>query len=285
MKNCIRLLRVLLFGPVLLILTDCTTLPEKMLSTGEDLSFVVVGDIQQGFGVFSELAYQIGDLEPIPCVAIFTGDYMTKPGNELEWIHFWNCAAPVTATMPVLLTRGNHEGNSAEDEYAFRTYGRITQEHFYYSFKQGNLLFVILDTHVKGEERSISGAQLEWLRDQLEEAEADSITDYIFLFMHRPLFPQANQRLLPLVNAEELHRLFADYPKVKAVFAGHEHLFSKNLRDSLDYIISGGGGAYLIRGYGGDYFHFIKVSVYLEEKRVNLKTIGLFHEVVEDFDL
>ena len=42
---------------------------------------------------------------------------------------------------------------------------------------------------------------------------------------------------------------------------------------------------YLLHGYGGDYHHFVKVSLYRGSARINLKTIGIFNEVLDDFDL
>jgi hypothetical protein len=285
MKRILPWVKALQYFIISLVFCTCSTLPDSIPFSGEDFSFVVIGDVQQGYGIFGELASGIGDLEPAPGAVIFTGDYMSEAANELEWIHFWNCARPITVRMPVYLARGNHEGNTPEDEYAFRTYGRIPFRQFYYAVQQAGLLYLILDTHIKGEERSIGGAQLAWLKEELDRSDRDTSVSHLFLFMHEPLFPRANHVGLGLTNAEELHALFRSHPKIRAIFAGHEHLFSRNERDGLDYIISGGGGAYLIHGYGGDYFHFVKVSFFREENRVNLKTIGLFHEVVEDFNL
>jgi hypothetical protein len=75
------------------------------------------------------------------------------------------------------------------------------------------------------------------------------------------------------------------YHKIEAVFAGHDHLFNKYIKDNVTYITTGGGGTPLHHGYGGDYYHFLKISFYKDSNRINVKSIGLFNEVLEDFDL
>jgi hypothetical protein len=51
------------------------------------------------------------------------------------------------------------------------------------------------------------------------------------------------------------------------------------------YYSGNGAGAPLHHGYGDDYYHFMKVSFYEAEDRINVKTIGMFNEIVEDLDL
>ena len=252
---------------------------------GEDLSFVVVGDIQQGMGIFSQLAIHIGKLEPVPRATFFLGDYMARPGLEIEWLHFWNYASPITGKMPVYLVRGNHEGNTPEDNDALRRYGRFPEGNFYRSVRHDELLCILLDTHEEGNGNYIPPEQFRWLTNMLDDADIDSTVSYLFVFMHHSLFPQGAHSGYGLANNESLHKLFRQHQKVRIVFSGHDHLFNRLIKDSVNYIISGGGGAYLHHGYGGDYHHFVKVSLFRDEQRINIKTIGIFNEVIEDFDL
>jgi hypothetical protein len=103
--------------------------------------------------------------------------------------------------------------------------------------------------------------------------------------MHHPLYPQGKYKGINLVNAEEMHELFKEYYKIRAVFASHEHSYSYYKREGVDYFITGGAGAQLYSGYGGDVYHYLKISFYEDKKRVNIKAIGIFNEIVEDFDL
>ncbi len=285
MKNLRRTGNLILLILFSLIMVSCSTLPEKIPPSDEDISFVVVGDIQQGLGIFCRLAEHIGALEPTPCATIFLGDYMAKPGLEIEWLNFWNYAEPITTKMLVYLVRGNHEGNTPEDNYALRQYGHFPEGSFYFTSQQEDLLFIILDTHEEGDGNGISDEQKVWLANELDAATADSGIRAIFIGMHHPLYPQGFHQGHGLWMAEEIHGLFLQHPKIRVVFAGHEHFYNRMVKDGINYIISGGGGAYLFHGYGGDYHHFIKVSIYRQENRINIKTIGVFNEIVEDFNL
>jgi hypothetical protein len=62
-------------------------------------------------------------------------------------------------------------------------------------------------------------------------------------------------------------------------------MFNKYYRDGLIYITTGGGGGDLYSGYGGDYHHFLKVSFFIDQERLNIKTIDIFNEIIDEFDL
>jgi len=251
----------------------------------EDWSFVVFGDVQQGMGVYSKLAQNMGNIIPTPEVAICCGDIMLRPANEVEWVNFWKASEPITDKMKLFIARGNHEGNDPGSEQILKEETGLPQNHFYYTFTRKRAQFIILDTETAGEENSIGPEQFEWLHYALLAASSARDINHIFIFMHRPVFPQGQHMGSPMVNGMELHELFLNHPKIKAVFSGHEHMFNRTFRDGINYIITGGAGGILYDGYGGDYHHFVKVSFYEQSNRINIKTIGIFSEVVEDFDI
>ena len=285
MKNFSRYRNSICITLLVGIVISCSTLPEMIPSSDEDLSFVVVGDMQQGLGIFSQLAIHISNLEPAPSATFFLGDYMAESGLEIEWLNFWNYAEPITAKMPVFLARGNHEGNTQEDNYALRQYGKFPDGPFYRSIRIQEIVFLILDTHEEGEGNIILDDQKSWLHEQLTRVERDTTVRHLFICMHHPLFPKGFHQRGGLWNATEIDSLFQANRKVRIVFSGHDHLYNRSVKNNINYIISGGGGAYLHHGYGGDYHHFIKVSIYRQQNRINIKTIGIFNEIVEDFDI
>jgi hypothetical protein len=250
-----------------------------------DTSFVVFNDVRQGYGILSQLARIMADIEPVPLACFCLGDIMTNPGNEVEWVNFWRYARPVTDKMPFYLARGNHEGNDPASELVLRQQYSFPGTNFYYSVRSENILFIVLDTQIKGQEASIAGDQLDWMITQLDTASVSDKIRYIFIMMHQPLYPQGLHKNQNLVNADELHRLFLGYIKIRAVFAGHDHIFNYFPKDGINYIEVGSSGAPIYHGYGGDYYHFIKLSVFNDQDRINVKTIGIFHEIIEDFDI
>ena len=263
----------------------CQCSKTEVEKSDEDWSFVVLGDQRQGYGVYGKLVKYISNYEPSPKLAVGLGDIMLNSGNEAEWLNFWRYSKPLTDKMPLFIVRGNHEGNDPVYEQILREQANIPGANFYYSCCSEDTYFIILDTEIRGEERSIVNEQLFWLANKLDSVSVEPNIKNIFIFTHQPVFPQGKFQDSPLINAEELHELFLENNKVKAIFGAHEHMFNRYERDGLTYIISGGAGAILHHGYGGNYYHFVKVSFYQEEERINIKTIGIFNEVIEEFDL
>jgi acid phosphatase type 7 len=274
-----------IFFALLLGFISCAEQYEVPVEKDESWSFVVFSDLQEGYGIFSQLAINIHHLTPSPRVAFCCGDLMLRSANESEWVSFNHCATPIREKMPLLIARGNHDGNDSLSEAMLHQYGPIPSERFYYTYSSNDTFFILLDTNERGLEGAILGNQLTWLAHQLDSATSAPLIQHIFIFMHQPLYPQGKHKGKNLTNADELHQLFLQHKKIGAVFSGHDHMFYKYVRDGMIYITTGGGGGSLYRGYGGDYNHFLKVSFFNDSTRVNVKTIDLFNEVIDDFDL
>ena len=275
-KNLFLILFLVLFSA-------CTKI--KYEPTGAEWSFVVIGDVRQGYGIYSQLVHHIVQQEPLPEIAFCMGDIMLRPGNEVEWESFWHKSKPLTDRMPLHIIRGNHEGNDPASEWVFSNQTGLHGGRFYYTIRLRHTAFIILDTDIRGEEGSIGQVQLSWLEEELDMFTSDTAVESIFIFMHRPIFPQGEHKGNDFENAGELHRLFLSHPKTRAVFAGHDHIYNSYVKDGMNYITTCGGGEPLIHGYGGDYYHFLMVSFHSQEKNINIKTIGLFNETIEDYDL
>ncbi len=268
---------------ILVFLQSCSEI--QVEPSDEDWSFIVFADVRQGYGIYGQLANLISKIEPVPEFAVCLGDIMGSGSNEVEWESFWRYSKPVTDLMPLYIARGNHEGNSETDEEIYREQTGIPADTFYFSFSYAHSLFIILDSYMRNQEDSIGKDQFNWLKSQLDSVSSLDYIKNVFVFLHHPLYPQGKYKGKDLKNAGELHVLFTSSLKIRAVFVGHDHIFNKYIKDGIYYITTAGAGAPLYRGYGGDYYHFVKVSVYDQLNRLNIKTIGLFNEVIEDFDL
>jgi len=245
-------------------------------------SFVVYGDLRQGFGIYEKLAISMGYEKPTPLLAICLGDIMLESGNEAEWLKFWKYSEPITDKMPLLIVRGNHEGNDAASEWLYRTQtGTPDGQPFYFSKQIRDQLMIILDTEIAGEENSIANQQLDWLKTQLGSASISDDVSGIFIFMHRPLYQQGIHFRETLSNAPEIHEMFKQNKKIRAVIAGHNHMYHYMQKDSINYFISGGAGAPLTHGHGGDYFHYLLFNISNKNDQINMKTIGIFNEICE----
>ena len=284
-KKLTEILRITGLSMAFIMIIGCDSEQNELTVGDEDWSFLVFGDMRQGFSIYDVLVKHMAAIKPLPALALCGGDIMMSPNNEIEWKAFWEHSKPITDVMPVFITRGNHEGSDPQSEKIFREQTRLKSSEFYYSYTVYNTRFIICDTEIEGTEGSIVGKQLEWLTNELNKAENnDSITN-IFVCFHRPIFPQGAHYGDDMVNADELHGLLLQYVKLRAVFMSHDHIFNRLQKDGVEYITTGGAGANLFHDRGGGYHHFLKVSVTNKTNNINIKTIGLFNDVVEEFNL
>ncbi len=238
------------------------------LAADDELVFAVFGDSRPGpnyerLGITRRLVENM--VQHNPAFVIGTGDYIegsTDPQVvRQQYYRFFEALMPLkmAGDIPVAFSTGNHDirGSTAN--------ARIFEEYFQsrrYSFDRANCHFIILDSEIPGQEGTIKGEQWQWLMDDLTQAKD---ADFIFVALHRPLFPVDGHRGssmdvdIPL--RDRLHALFAKH-KVSAVFMGHEHLYNHSRRDEIDYFITAGGGAPLYaKPENGGFYHYLLVTV------------------------
>lgn len=244
---------------------------------GENWSFVVVGDSRSGGGIYSTLAGWITQIRPMPVFAMHLGDMIPFPGNEFEWENFIRLSAPLRRSMDFYCTPGNHDVDNETSQVIYQRHVSLPGNELYYSFFYNNIHFIVLDSEYPGQLGRIDDPQKAWLETELDAVDSSFP---IVVFLHRPVFSDTTHTLY---NANELHDLFRTHNNVIMVASGHEHRFHRTIQDGICYLISGGGGSPLHNNFSGNYHHFMKISVF--PTKLNVKTIGVFGETIENFDL
>lgn len=198
-----------------------------------------------------------------PDFAIGTGDYIHGADSQetlrAQWNAFFWALQPLQARKPVYFVPapGNHEIRGGAGNRLFLEYFK----RLFFSFNWAGSHFAILNTEEPGRESRIAGQQLTWLKQDLAGAQTAS---HIFVALHRPLFPVSLHKGDSLdeypKERDALHALFVRY-RVTCVFAGHEHLYNRQVRDGIQYIITGGAGADLYASpTKGGFHHFLYVT-------------------------
>ena len=198
-----------------------------------------------------------------PAFAVNTGDCVYGSWNPLTVKAQYEKYSQVTKDnlrAKVYLAIGNHEigGNPVNQVFFAHELPGL-----YYSFDHGGDHFIVLDGDVIGQTNKVTGDQLEWLKEDLQKARA---ARHKFVFIHRPLYPVDGHMGQCLdkypKDRDALHSLFVRN-RITAVFQGHEHLFNLQTKNSVRYIITGGGGATLYPSFEGkgDFHHFVLVTV------------------------
>jgi calcineurin-like phosphoesterase family protein len=234
-------------------------LPDGFSSSA--FSFAVLGDAQPLLprmplsAVTAQVMRELALLRP--AFVLYTGDriwgYRHTRQEMLNEYERFRALADSTG-VPFYATPGNHEMQSDPLAVAIM---EERGEVLYGSFDFGPYHFVALNTDEVDREWRVTGAQLRWLRGDLacnEDAAA------IFVFMHRPLFSWFQWEFNP-EDSEILQGLFRSHP-VKAVFAGHDHLYHEEERDGVRYVTTGGGGGSLYaEPQRGGFAHYLLVTV------------------------
>ena len=214
-----------------------------------------------------------------PSVVFRVGDIVNNGNDPEEWKTFNRIAAPLLAACEYYPALGNHEMNSP---LYFKNFPRIHNQHWY-SINRDGIHFIVLDSNSDLKKGS---KQYRWLESDLQGVSAD-IKFKIAIF-HHPIFsvgPHAEngkglkQILLPL---------FEEYG-VRAVFSGHNHNYQRFRYHGIDFIVTGGGGAYLAdRNKDSPYlkkfvkaYHFCLISA--KENSLKVKVIDVNSNVIDDF--
>ena len=236
----------------------------RRLPETDCFSFAVIGDNQPKgtFGqpeVFKKILEEVN--ESGVEFAVHLGDKISGSQDEKtvkkQYEEFFNTLAILK--VKIYHTPGNHDvkGMGSSRELYRELFGEP-----YYSFSHKNAFFIVLNTEIAGEEGAVEGKQMEWLKSELEKAEnyRDS-----FIFIHRPLFSAIfpGKDHVHFKSAGERDRLASLLTEhnVKAVFAGHEHLYHAGNFKGLHQVISGGGGAPFHFFPAGNFYHYLIVSI------------------------
>ncbi len=200
-------------------------------------TFAIVSDSHIGYPNSAYPAFiQAIEKERIEMI-IHTGDAIDSPGNTVQWKRFLEITGP---GKKLYLAPGNHDIHGEE---SLRVFLKLFPE-AYYSFPEGDTLFVLLCTELPGQESRITGEQFAWAKTELQRP-----FRYKFVFLHEPLYPVVRGHGLDRHSEarDRLHQLFVEN-KVSLVVAGHDHLYDRRTRDGIMYVIAGRTGGWSFPG-------------------------------------
>lgn len=269
---------------------------------GEHVRFVKVGDTQANAG---DISSRIADTIVYQLKQIYGADWMdsisfvmhsgdcNQTGSETGRYmnEFFNPYSVISAYVPVMISIGNHEGESPFF-YQFVKYSDLTgSNEKYYTFQLMNCQFLALNTNGLYN----SSTQTNWVQSQLNTSAADTAIDFVFIYNHQPghseMWPDGNSSYVE----STLIPVFRQYPKIVMTTCGHSHNYERGTiltthSSRWDYraVLSGGGGGALDRWgmYSNqvdhndiqrtfDNYHFLLVDVDVDRETVEAKTYSL----------
>jgi len=226
-----------------------------------------------------------------PDIVIMTGDYVLvvsedHSANLVAWERFTNITDRLGHYAPIYGLIGNHDTSAYTGtirlEYFFDAFEMYDEPSTYFSFDYAGVHFTLLNSEEQYIEGRITGAQYDWLVDDL----TDTTNSMKFVFAHQPMYPlrhigSALDRNMTEMN--RLQQLFED-KNVTLFAAGHDHLFDRLTVNGVVHIIAGGGGAPLYSTpWGGAFYHYLKVDIH--SGQVDFTAIDLSGVTREQYQL
>lgn len=237
----------LVFGETIVSEVNSFTTPDN---NSDSVSCIILNDIHDRPHSFSDLLSLCGDFD-FDFVAL-NGDMFDYQTDEKQLIdHLIEpCTKLFASEKPFLMIRGNHE---TRGKYArnFKDYFSYKDNEYYFSFKQGPVHWIILDT---GEDKEDSTpvygeivcfdlfreSQAFWLEREFQNLEFKDCK-YRIVLMHIPVFHSGDWHGT-MHCRKVFHPIFEKYG-VDMVVSGHTHRYGVHPpNDEHSYPIIIGGG-------------------------------------------
>ncbi len=194
---------------------------------------------------------------------INVGDIVTN-GNTISQYkpEYFRPYSNLTNKLPFYVSIGNHEAESPY-YYDYMKYEDLTGPPYddpankfnekFYTFRAGRCQFIALNSNWS----YWSDEQTNWLKKNLDEAEANENIDFVFIYCHHPghteIWPDGNTIYIQNI----IIPLLRQYSKPAMFMYGHSHDYERgaigldqdnpNYHNDMYLLLSGGGGAPLDR--------------------------------------
>jgi len=196
-----------------------------------DLIFPVISDVHiysdndKNLEKFKTTLEQLNQVSPIQDAFVVVGD-LTEYGEAAQYDKFmstykWRKQSQAVSMMAI----GNHDywnGLSAADAQK-RFLDKSGMESIYYHKTIKDYHFIVLGTEDGLTEGTFSVQQIEWLGEQLKQANADDPKKPIFVFHHQPIKDTVyGSEWGFTLNRDLFYDTLRPYPQVIS-FSGHTH--------------------------------------------------------------
>ena len=233
---------------------------------------LIYPDSQSGdYSQWEEIVKDSAHRNPRTALYISMGDLVDNGEQDYQWRTWLNSIRPLSATVPLATTLGNHEMYTLDwkmrEPYAYLNYfavppnGNETFNRRYYSYDFGDVHYVVLDTQLYESNHEdnhdthhpdLYDVQVQWLRQDL----AANTKKWTVVLMHRDPFQYAIDRpgASRDVGFNEEGVLFMpifDEFNVDLVLSAHLHSY-RNRGHVRNFNRDASGPLYILTGIAGD---------------------------------
>jgi len=172
-------------------------------------------------------------------LVVGVGDLVTKGREEDDWdSEFFDAPysniQELLASVPFHSCIGNHELSGSGTDLFLKYFPYPYVGDHYWSYDYGPAHFVVVDQYV---DYSAGSPQLSWVESDL----ASSTKPWKFICLHEPGWSAGGHS--NEADVQEIIQPLCEAYNVSVVFAGHNHYYARAVKNSVQHITTGGGGA------------------------------------------
>ncbi len=224
-----------------------------MPSNDDKFSFVYFGDPQTEIkSQWSRVIRKAYNIVPDCSFMLYGGDIINRGGCDVEWQEWFDAGSYIFATIPQVLTPGNHdytdEGIDTHWHYQFSQPqngpGGVKGTCFYTDYKY--LRVISIDSAVDDELEDENGPAMKNQKAWLDSVLTNNDRKWVVVTTHLPFYSTNIKR-----DNAQLRKHFQpilEKHKVDLVLTGHDHAYGRgivsdnpNIKPSIVYVVSVSG--------------------------------------------
>ncbi|MFP4096381.1 MAG: fibronectin type III domain-containing protein [Cyclobacteriaceae bacterium] len=200
----------------------------QMPSQEENLSFLYFGDAQNDVkSMWSRIIREAYKTLPEIDFMLHAGDLINRHDRDIEWGEWFHAGSYIHATVPSVMTPGNHEYREVvlspqwRPQFNLPANGPQGLEETCYQVNYPNLKVISLDAEQIDESETFRDAQVQWLDSVLTH----DPRKWTAITLHYPFYSTSPKRDNP-----ELRKYFkpiVDKHQVDIVLQGHDHAYGR----------------------------------------------------------
>lgn len=216
-------------------------------------SFVYFGDPQNNIkSQWSSLVRKAYNVVPDCSFMLYGGDIINKAGRDLEWEEWFHSGSFIFATVPQVLTPGNHDYDdlTIDPHWNFQftqpKNGPATVRGTCFFTDYKNLKVISIDSATESELEDENGIVLNSQKIWLDSVLTSNTKEWVVLTTHLPFYSSKESRDNPQLR--KYFQPILEKHGVDLVLTGHDHSYGRgvasdnpNIKPSIVYVVSVSG--------------------------------------------
>lgn len=201
----------------------------KSPDSGKSISFLYFGDAQNDLkSMWSRVIREAYKQMPQVDFLLHAGDLINRSSEDIEWGEWFHAGSFIHATVPGLMTPGNHEYAKGvilspqwKKQFNLPANGPLGLDETCYQVNYGNLKIVSLDAEQIDESEHFAKQQATWLDSLL----TNDPRPWTVVTLHYPFFSTSPKR--DNAKLRERFKPIIDKHHVDLVLQGHDHAYGR----------------------------------------------------------